>query len=92
MDAIETVRGTAAAVGKPITHIGIELGRRPNYVNGVMSRGSTPQADTLAAMLGVCGYALAAVPVDDLPASALAVQLDAAERQDRARLIKAVLE
>lgn len=73
MKAYEAVRTASTASGVPITHIGPALGKSSVYVNNGISRGSVPKADTLAAMLGVCGYALAAVPVDDMPASALVI-------------------
>lgn len=37
------------------------------------TRGSTPKADTLAAMLGVCSYSLAAIPNADVPETALVI-------------------
>lgn len=56
MKAIDAVKGAAMSAGVPTTHIGRAMGKRDNYVAAVASRGSTPKADTLAAMLGVCGY------------------------------------
>lgn len=59
--------------GVPLSHIGAAMGKAPSYVNSGITRGSTPQADTLAAMLDVCGYALAAVPLEDVPPTALRI-------------------
>lgn len=73
MEALEAVKGAAASSGTPVTHIGPAMGKRPNYINVAINRGRSPQADTLAAMLAPCGYKLAAVPADDLPASALVI-------------------
>ena len=73
MEPMQTIKDAAARSGTPITHIGIKLGKRPNYVNAAISKGSRPRVDVFAAMLEPCGYALAAVPVDDIPASALVV-------------------
>lgn len=73
MKAIDVVKAAAASAGVPTTHIGRAMGKRDNYVSAVASRGSTPQADTLAAMLNVCGYKLAAIPSDDVPGSALVI-------------------
>lgn len=73
MKAIEAVKRAAAQAGMPTTHIGRTMGKRDNYVAAVASRGSTPQADTLAAMLDVCGYSLAAVPNASLPDDALVI-------------------
>ena len=49
------------------------MGKNDNYFASVVARGSTPKADTLAAMLGVCGYSLAAVPNASLPDDALVI-------------------
>lgn len=73
MKAIEAVKQAAAQADMPTTHIGRAMGKRDNYVAAVASRGSTPQADTLAAMLDVCGYKLAAIPEIDVPESALVI-------------------
>ena len=73
MKAIDAVKGAAMSAGVPTTHIGRAMGKRDNYVAAVASRGSTPKADTLAAMLGVCGYSLAAIPHADVPDTALVI-------------------
>jgi hypothetical protein len=73
MEAIEAVKQAAAAAGVPVTHIGRAMGKRDNYVSATARRGSSPQANTLAAMLAPCGYVLAAMPRDDAPASALII-------------------
>ena len=49
------------------------MGKNDNYFASVVARGSTPKADTLAAMLDVCGYSLAAVPNASLPDDALVI-------------------
>ena len=49
------------------------MGKTAPYVANSAARGSTPKCDTAAAMLAVCGYALAAVPVSDLPPSAIVI-------------------
>lgn len=77
MDSLEALKAAAAAAGVPVTHIGRAMGKRDNYVSNAATRGSTPKADTLARMLGVCGWALVAVPSDEIPAGALVI--DAAE-------------
>lgn len=60
MKAYEVVRSAAKSNGVPITHIGPALGKSSVYVNNGASRGSVPNTDTLASMLSVCGYVLAA--------------------------------
>lgn len=71
MHANEALKQAAATAGVPITHIGPALGKALNYVNNSTSRGSTPRCDTMAAMLNVCGYALVAVPREDVPETAI---------------------
>lgn len=73
MDAMGAVKEAARATGTPTTHIGPAMGRASTYVASAASRGSDPLTGTTAAMLAVCGYALAAVPVSDLPPSALVI-------------------
>lgn len=73
MKAIDVLKEAANSSGIPVTHIRLKLGRRPNYVSGIATRGSTPQADTLASMLSVCGYVFAALPADQVLESALVI-------------------
>lgn len=55
MHASDALIQTVATVWVPITHIGPALGKVPNYINNLISRGPTPRCDTMAAMLGVRG-------------------------------------
>ena len=73
MDAYEVVRHAATRGGVSLAGIGRAMGKPGNYVSNGAARGSTPKADTLAAMLAPCGYVLAAMPRDDAPASALVI-------------------
>lgn len=74
MDAIEAVKAAARATGTPTTHIGPAMGKASSYVASAASRGSDPLTGTTAAMLGVCGYVLAAVPAGaPLPPGSMAI-------------------
>lgn len=73
MNAYETVRESAKVAGISTNSIGRALGKTSSYVASGATRGSTPKADTLAAMLNVCGYKLAAIPESDVPGSALVI-------------------
>lgn len=73
MDAMQAVKTAANNAGVPITHIGVSMGKARTYANTAISKGATPQADTLAKMLGVCGYALCAVPDDEIPEHAIVI-------------------
>ena len=73
MKAIDAVREVASRTGVPTTHIGKRMGKTLTYVSNTSGRGSTPKADTLAKMLNVCGYALCAVPKDEVPPGAIVI-------------------
>lgn len=73
MHAYDALKKAAKTAGVPLTHIGPAMGKPAPYVNTGISRGSTPKADTLAAMLDVCGYSLAAIPHADVPPDALVI-------------------
>jgi len=76
MKALEVLKTAAMKADIPLTHIGVELGMSRQYVHTSLGRNSTPKADTLARMLGVCGYALCAVPLDSVPVDALVIEAD----------------
>ena len=73
MRAYDALKKAAKSAGMPLTHIGPAMGKPAPYVNTGITRGSTPKADTLAAMLEVCGYKLAAIPDSDVPDTALVI-------------------
>lgn len=71
MHASDALIQTVATVWVPITHIGPALGKVPNYINNLISRGPTPRCDTMAAMLGVRDYALCVILREDVPETVL---------------------
>lgn len=73
MDAINAVRQAANNSGVKTTEIGPAMGKTKSYLAANASRGSIPKADSLAAMLEVCGYVLCAVPKDKVPKSAIVI-------------------
>ncbi len=79
MEPMTLIKEAARRSGTPITHIGLALGKRPNYVNAAMSKGSRPRVDVYASMLNPCGYVLAAMPAEDVPPSALVIDPDDAK-------------
>lgn len=82
MQAYEALRKAAKDAGIPLTHIGPAMGKPSTYVNNGITRGSSPQCNTMASMLDVCGYKLAAIPKDDVPDSALVI--DPLKKEKRA--------
>ena len=73
MKAIEAVKEAANRSGVSLYAVSKAMGKDGNYMSAYMWRGSTPQADTLAAMLDACGYDLVAVPKGEAPGCALAI-------------------
>lgn len=73
MDSYEAVTKAAEHAGISTNKVSRALGKADSYISAAKTRGSTPQADNLAAMLEVCGYKLAAIPSEDLPVSALVI-------------------
>ena len=73
MKAFAAVKEAAKRSGIAITSIGLAMGKAANYVSNGDSRGSSPQCNTCAAMLEVCGYTLCAVPSDSVPPDALVI-------------------
>ena len=77
MEALDVLRSVMEEAGKGGYELSRDMGRAPSYVGAALGRGSVPKADTLAAMLAPCGYVLAAVPADDVPAAALVIDAPA---------------
>lgn len=73
MYAYNALRAAADHAGLSLASIGRSMDKPSNYVNNNISRGSTPKADTLAAMLDVCGWSLVAMPSDAVPPDALVI-------------------
>ena len=76
MDPMQVVKTVANKTNTPITHIGVAMGKRPNYVSVAINKGTTPNAELLARMLDVCGYGLFAIPYGSEPPSALRITAD----------------
>lgn len=74
MQAMEALQQAAANAGKPLTRIGLEMGKSRQFVHSTMRKGSIPQCNTMAKMLQVCGYRLVALPESEpLPGCALVI-------------------
>lgn len=76
MYAMDALKEAAKRQGIPTTHIGRKMGLSDNYVSKISSRGSTPQCDTMARMLDVCGYGLYCIPLDDAPNDAIQITFE----------------
>ena len=69
-DALEICGKTS---GTSMQQVSAQLGHAKVYVAGAKSRGSVPSVDNAARMLGVCGYALCAIPHSDVTESMLQI-------------------
>lgn len=54
----EAIRHMCEVSGKGTIEVSSDIGRGRSYVGSILSRGSTPQADTLAKIAEACGYEL----------------------------------
>ena len=59
--------------GYTMTAICEKLGLSRAYISKGKTTGTVPLVDTAARLLGACGYALAAVPADNVPDDALVI-------------------
>lgn len=71
MKAYQALRVAAKQSRVPLIEIGPRLGKNRSYVSTLISKGSTPRCDTLAAMAGAIGWELCLVPKGKAPKSAL---------------------
>lgn len=81
MNSYEAIEIAAANAGLSTNKVSRAIGKADSYISASKTRGSTPQANNLAAMLEVCGYKLAAIPSDDLPDTALVIDPPSKEKQ-----------
>lgn len=79
MQYYDALKRAGDNAGVSMADVGRAIGKAASYVSGARARGSVPSVANAAAMLGVCGYALAAVPIDQLPDSALVLDVPPAD-------------
>lgn len=77
MKAQDAIRKALENAGESQASASGKLGKSRNYVNSLLAQadatGGTIGCDTAAAMLGVCGYSLAAMPKGEEPSGALVI-------------------
>lgn len=73
MDFDQASRIMAASAGLSLRAVSQAAGRSAGYLPSVLSRGSVPSLEVAAELAKPCGYSLAYIPADDLPASALVI-------------------
>ena len=73
MDTTSAVRAMVQRSGMSARAVSQAAGRTPDYLGSILYRGSSPSLATAADLAAPCGYAVALVPVADLPPSALVI-------------------
>lgn len=73
MDAISAVRAVTDRSSKSMRAVSVDMGRSPGFISSMLTQGSTPGADTLAAIGAACGYSLALVPSGRVPEGSIVI-------------------
>lgn len=73
MNGYKAIKAAAAARGVSVRQVLLKSGKAESYISKAINRGSSPTTDTAAQLLGSCGYALAAVPAEDVPPTAIVI-------------------
>ena len=74
MDVYSAIKTAAKRSRTPLIDIGPKLGHGKAYASAIISKGGAPRYDTLAQVLGACGYSLCAVPRGREPKSAIVIE------------------
>lgn len=74
MDVYSAIKTAAKRSRTPLIEIGPKLGHGKAYASAIISKGGAPRYDTLAQVLGACGYELCAVPKGKAPKSAIVIE------------------
>ena len=74
MHVYQVIRTASKRAGMSLIEIGPKLGHGKAYVSSMITTGRTPKVDTLARILGACGYELCAVPKGKAPKSGLVIE------------------
>ena len=73
MNGYKAIKAAAAARDVSVRQVLLKSGKAESYISKAINRGSSPTTDTAAQLLGACGYALAAVPAEDVPPTAIVI-------------------
>lgn len=77
MNSIEAIQYAVVSCGKSRRVVSAEMGRSANFLSSAIGQAQRNGGDlntpTLIAAANACGYALALVPFEDLPESALTI-------------------
>ena len=73
MNGYMAIKAAAAARGVSVRQVLLKAGKSESYIANAINRGSSPATDTAAQLLGACDYVLAAMPAEDVPATAIVI-------------------
>ena len=77
MNTLEAINAMIGESGESRRTLSARMGKSPNYLASVIEqsnrKGGNVNSATLSAVAKACGYTLAAIPSDRLPAGALAI-------------------
>ncbi len=66
MDALEAIKNVSISSGKTYATISKSLGKNRGYINTMYTNDTIPNTETLISILGVCDYALCAIPKEKI--------------------------
>ena len=73
MNTNDAMRTVVKNAGISMRAASERMGRSPNWLGATLARSGSSEASTLAALGDVCGYALALVPLDEVPEGAIVI-------------------
>lgn len=83
MKATDALRLMVRSSGKTALEISARIGRKPNYVSSLLSRGSTPTVETFASIAEACGgQLLLSLPSQDIVLDGWEIDYSSAEIYD----------
>lgn len=73
MNTNDAMRTIVSNAGLSMRAASERMGRSPNWLGATLARSGSSEAGTLAELAAACGYALALVPLGELPEGAIVV-------------------
>lgn len=73
MKATQAIRTIARASNKTLSGISKGIGKTPQYINAIITSGSSPRVSTLLPIFDTCGYAICAIRKDRIPIDAIVI-------------------
>lgn len=77
MDSVAAVREMLAGAGLTPYRVSVDAGRSAGWLGAALSQSARLSIDTIVIAAQACNYALALVPADEVPSSALVIDAPA---------------